>query len=136
MTRSKAVTRNAIAATYERIAPHIRQTPVLAVRAQDFGLVGGALSLKLELTQHSGSFKARGAFANLLMREVPPAGVAAASGGNHGAAVAYAAMRLGVPATIFLPGMTSPERPSEVNIGMLRARASQVLFESPVHIVE
>jgi hypothetical protein len=110
MTSTKAVTRDAIAATYARIAPHIRQTPVLAVRAQDFGLAGGALSLKLELTQHSGSFKARGAFANLLMREVPPAGVAAASGGNHGAAVAYAARQLGHKARIFVPEISSPAK--------------------------
>jgi threonine dehydratase len=65
------------------------------------------LSLKLELLQHSGSFKARGAFANLLMREVPPVGVVAASGGNHGAAVAYAAMQVGVPAKIFVPSISS-----------------------------
>ena len=63
--------------------------------------------LKLELLQHSGSFKARGAFANLLTRTIPPAGVVAASGGNHGAAVAYAAMRLGVPAKIFVPTVSS-----------------------------
>ena len=109
-TSGGAVTRDAIAATYERIAPHIRQTPVLAVGSQDFGLARGALSLKLELTQHSGSFKARGAFANLLMREVPPAGVAAASGGNHGAAVAYAARRLGHKARIFVPEISSPAK--------------------------
>ena len=64
MTNASTVTPSAIAATYERIKPHVRQTPILAVGAQDFGLAGGALSLKLELTQHSGSFKARGAFAN------------------------------------------------------------------------
>jgi len=62
---------------------------------------------KLEHMQHSGSFKARGAFANLLLREVPAAGVVAASGGNHGAAVAYAAQELGLPATIFVPAITS-----------------------------
>jgi threonine dehydratase len=66
------------------------------------------LWLKLELLQHSGSFKARGAFANLLCRAVPKAGVVAASGGNHGAAVAYAAHRLGIPATIFVPSISSP----------------------------
>ena len=67
----------------------------------------GPVALKLELLQHSGSFKARGAFGNLLTRAVPSAGVVAASGGNHGAAVAYAAMRLGVKATIFVPSVTS-----------------------------
>src|SRR5208282_1760717 len=64
------------------------------------GLDGIHLVFKLELLQHSGSFKARGAFANLLLRKIPPAGVVAASGGNHGAAVAFAAMKLGVPAKI------------------------------------
>jgi threonine dehydratase len=110
MTNASTVTPGAIAATYERIKPHIRQTPILAVGAQDFGLAAGALSLKLELTQHSGSFKARGAFANLLMREIPAAGVAAASGGNHGAAVAYAARQLGHKARIFVPEISSPAK--------------------------
>ena len=68
------------------------------------------LTLKLELLQHSGSFKARGAFANLLTRDVPQAGVVAASGGNHGAAVAYAAMKLGKPAKIFVPSVSSPAK--------------------------
>ena len=67
----------------------------------------GPLVLKLEQLQHSGSFKARGAFANLLLRPVPVAGVVAASGGNHGAAVAYAARQLGVPARIFVPEVSS-----------------------------
>jgi threonine dehydratase len=65
---------------------------------------------KLEQLQHSGSFKARGAFANLLLRPIPAAGVVAASGGNHGAAVAYAAMRLGKPARIFVPTVSSPAK--------------------------
>jgi threonine dehydratase len=66
--------------------------------------------LKLEFMQHSGSFKARGAFANLLLRNVPSAGVVAASGGNHGVAVAYAARQLGVRAAIFVPSITSPAK--------------------------
>jgi threonine dehydratase len=107
---TSAITREAIADTYARIKPHIRQTPVLAVAAQDFGHTGRAWTLKLELMQHSGSFKVRGAFANLLTREVPAAGVAAASGGNHGAAVAYAAMRLGHKARIFVPEISSPAK--------------------------
>jgi hypothetical protein len=65
---------------------------VVDVDAADVGLDAGSLSLKLELLQHAGSFKARGAFTNLLARDVPEAGVVAASGGNHGAAVAFAAM--------------------------------------------
>jgi len=104
------VTREAIAAADARIRPHIRRTPVLEIRAEDLGLEGFALLLKLELMQHSGSFKARGAFANLLMREVPAAGVAAASGGNHGAAVAYAAMCLGHKGRIFVPEISSPAK--------------------------
>jgi threonine dehydratase len=104
------IDRERIAAVERRIRPHIRRTPVIEVEGGDFGLDSVDLTLKLELLQHSGSFKARGAFANLLMREVPPAGVVAASGGNHGAAVAYAAMRLGVPAKIFVPGISSPAK--------------------------
>jgi threonine dehydratase len=99
-----------IAATEALIRPHIRRTPVVEVDSVDFGLAPGALVLKLELLQHSGSFKARGAFANLLLRQVPASGVVAASGGNHGAAVAYAAMRLGVPARIFVPSISSPAK--------------------------
>jgi threonine dehydratase len=92
------------------IRPYLRRTPVLSLAASEVGVSGGTLSLKLELTQHSGSFKARGAFANLLMRAVPEAGVVAASGGNHGAAVACAAMRLGRPATIFVPSVAAPAK--------------------------
>jgi threonine dehydratase len=102
--------REAIAKVERLIRPHVRRTPVLSAQASEFGLDGAELNFKLELFQHSGSFKARGAFANLLTREVPPAGVVAASGGNHGAAVAYAASRLGVPATIFVPTVASPAK--------------------------
>jgi threonine dehydratase len=104
------ITRETIRATEELIRPHIRRTPVIEVDGSDFGLTGVRLALKLELLQHAGSFKARGAFANLLTRIVPPAGVVAASGGNHGVAVAYAAQKLGKPATIFVPSVASPEK--------------------------
>jgi threonine dehydratase len=104
------VDRAAIARTYALIRPYIRRTPIVEVDGADFGLDGITLVLKLELLQHSGSFKARGAFTNLLLRPVPPAGVVAASGGNHGAAVAYAAMRLGKPARIFVPAVASPAK--------------------------
>ena len=97
------ITRERIAATEKLIRPHIRRTPVIEVDPADFGLGACSICLKLELMQHSGSFKVRGAFANLLMRKVPPAGVIAASGGNHGVAVAFAAMQLGVKAAIFVP---------------------------------
>ena len=83
--------------------PYVRETPILRTIGADVGLPAFPLTLKLELHQYSGSFKARGAVANLLLRDVPDAGVVAASGGNHGAAVAYAASRLGVPARIFVP---------------------------------
>ena len=102
--------REAIAEVERLIRPHVRRTPVVDVEAKDFGLSRGTLNFKLELLQHAGSFKARGAFANLLTREVPRAGVVAASGGNHGAAVAYAAKRLGVPARIYVPSVSSPAK--------------------------
>jgi threonine dehydratase len=105
-----AVDEVGIRAAYREIVPHIRRTPTVRVAARDVGLSGADLLLKLELMQHSGSFKARGAFVNLLTRAVQPAGVVAASGGNHGAAVAYAAMRLGVPAKIFVPSISSPAK--------------------------
>lgn len=92
------------------IHPYIRHTPVVAADMADFGLPALPVRLKLELLQHAGSFKTRGAFANLLTREVPSAGVVAASGGNHGAAVAYAAQRLGMPANIFVPTISSPAK--------------------------
>ncbi len=99
-----------IEATYAVIRPYIRVTPTVEVRGADLGLADVPLTLKLEQLQHGGSFKARGAFANLLMRELPRAGVVAASGGNHGAAVAYAARRLGVPAKVFVPTVSSPAK--------------------------
>jgi threonine dehydratase len=92
------------------IRPHIRRTPVIEINGDEFGLPVTTLTLKLELLQHSGSFKARGAFANFLAREVPKAGIVAASGGNHGAATAYAAMKLGKPARIFVPSISSPAK--------------------------
>src|SRR5579872_7316671 len=99
--------RDQIADCYRLIRPYIRRTPVIEIDGCDFGLPGIPLTLKLELLQHTGSFKPRGAFTNLLTRPVPAAGVVAASGGNHGIAVAYAAQRLGKPATIFIPSVAS-----------------------------
>jgi threonine dehydratase len=109
MTTSDAIDRETIRATAHAIGQHIRVTPVLECDDADLA-TDARLSLKLELLQHSGSFKARGAFANLLLRPVPPAGVVAASGGNHGAAVAYAAKATGVPAKIFVPRISSPTK--------------------------
>jgi threonine dehydratase len=91
-----------IAAAAARIAPHIRRTPVLRMGGADLGL-DMPLILKLELLQASGSFKPRGAFNRMLSVAVPPAGVVTASGGNHGAAVAYAARALGHRAEVFCP---------------------------------
>ena len=96
-----------IRAVERLIRPYIRFTPVIELRGQDFGLGDIRLTLKLELLQYAGSFKTRGAFTNLLAREIPRAGVAAASGGNHGAAVAYAAKQLGISARIFVPRISS-----------------------------
>jgi threonine dehydratase len=95
----------------ERLRPHIRITPIVEV-----GLATGEspVVLKLEHLQHAGTFKTRGAFANLLLRAIPPAGVAAASGGNHGAAVAYAAQQLGIPARIFVPTVSSPAKVARI----------------------
>jgi threonine dehydratase len=105
-----AIARERIAATYRLIRPHLRRTPVVEVAGQDFGLDEIRLVFKLEFLQHAGSFKSRGAFANLLLRSPPAVGVAAASGGNHGAAVAYAAMRRSLPAHIFVPTVASPAK--------------------------
>jgi len=107
------ITRKEILATYDTIRPWIRRTPVVQLELGELPSV----TLKLEQLQCAGSFKARGAFANLLLREVPAAGVVAASGGNHGVAVAYAASRVGsggqqsgVPARIFVPSVSSPAK--------------------------
>lgn len=107
MKHDDCLSRAQIRETEAVIRPYIRRTPVLFVDMEDYGKAPLPVALKLECLQHSGSFKARGAFANLIGRPVPPAGVVAASGGNHGAAVAYAAGRLGVPATIFVPEVAS-----------------------------
>jgi threonine dehydratase len=97
-----------------RIAPHIRRTPVIEVDGADFGVVSVRLVFKLEFLQHAGSFKTRGAFNNMLTRDIPPVGVVAASGGNHGAAVAYAAMKTRHPATIFVPSVASPAKIEQI----------------------
>jgi threonine dehydratase len=135
------VTRERISEVESAIRPYIRWTPVVRTDASDFGLPPAALSLKLELLQHSGSFKARGAFANLLHRNVPKAGVVAASGGNHGAAVSYAAQRLGIPATIFVPSICSPAkieriRENGANLVVEGERYADALAASEQHIAK
>ena len=108
------IDRASIERTYGLITPYIRVTPVVETSGADFGLAAFPLAFKLEFFQHAGSFKTRGAFTNLLTRAIPAAGVVAASGGNHGAAVAYAAMRLGVKARIFVPTVSSAAKISRI----------------------
>src|SRR5262244_4137750 len=104
---SIAFNKDQISRCEKLIRPYVRRTPIIEINGADVGVNSLKLALKLELFQHSGSFKARGAFANRLARKLPAAGVVAASGGNHGAAVAYAAMKLNVPAKIFVPSVSS-----------------------------
>ena len=104
------LSRERIQANERVIRPYIRRTPILEVDGAEFGLDSITIVFKLELFQHSGSFKPRGAFTNILTREIPPVGVVAASGGNHGVAVAFAAMKLGKPATIFVPSVASQSK--------------------------
>jgi threonine dehydratase len=135
------ITRERIAETERTIRPYVRRTPLVRPDGADFGLALQSLTFKLEMLQHSGSFKARGAFANLLLRETPRAGVVAASGGNHGAAVAYAAQRLSVPATIFLPDITSPAKVEMIrNCGaklvVAGSRYADALAASEAHVAK
>ena len=110
MTDETSVTRESISRIEPLIRPYVRHTPTIALDGADFGLLAAPIRLKLECLQHTGTFKARGAFTNLITRSLPQAGVVAASGGNHGVAVAYAAMKRGVRATIFVPKVSSPAK--------------------------
>jgi len=135
------ITQSEIAATYPVIRAYIRRTPVIEIDAADFGLDSRPLALKLELFQHAGSFKTRGAFTNLLTREIPTAGVIAASGGNHGAAVAFAAMKLGIPATIFVPRVSSQAKIDRIrsygaNLVVTGERYDEALAASIQHQAE
>lgn len=109
-----SIDRDTINTAEKLIRPHIRKTPIIHMHGSEIGIDSGDIVLKLELFQHSGSFKPRGAFTNMLMRQVPSAGVVAASGGNHGAAVAYAAMKLNKPAKIFVPTVASPAKMNRI----------------------
>lgn len=108
----QAVTADDIRAAHARIAKHIRRTPILETPSPIAGMA--PVSLKLECLQHAGSFKARGAFHNLLTRAAPAAGCATASGGNHGAAVAYAAEKLGVKARVFVPEIATAAKIAKI----------------------
>jgi threonine dehydratase len=139
MTNPTQITPERIVTTEAAIRPFVRRTPLLTANTADFGLAAGALTFKLEFLQHSGSFKARGAFANLLLRKPPAAGVVAASGGNHGVAVAYAAQRLGVPATIFIPDVASPAKQEAIRgygaeLVIAGSRYADALAASETHI--
>ena len=114
------IDRAEIAAAGARIAGHVRRTPVMHVAGQDLGLAFPVV-LKLELLQHVGNFKTRGAFNSLLSMDIPAGGVVAASGGNHGASVAFAAARLGIPATIFVPEIAGPAK-----IGLIRRTGARL----------
>ena len=116
------VTPERIAQAETLIRPFIRRTPVMPVDLKDFGGTARPVDLKLELLQHSGSFKVRGAFTSLLTRDIPAAGVVAASGGNHGAAVAYAARERGVPAHIFVPNVAS-----QAKIDLIRSYGAELV---------
>lgn len=116
------ITRDAITEAYHRIAPHIRHTPLLPLNANAFGL-DATILFKLEFLQHAGSFKSRGAFNGLLSSPLPKAGVTAASGGNHGAAVAFAARQLGITAKIFVPEISSP-----IKIEAIRSFGAEVVI--------
>ena len=121
---AEGITASAVRAAHDTIRPYLRRTPILRVGLAELAgaeLAGAELAgaepggpedvlFKLEQMQVSGSFKARGAFANLLLRTIPGVGVVAASGGNHGVAVAYAAHRLGIPAKIFVPEVSAPAK--------------------------
>lgn len=105
--QSSRIDAGAIGTAHERIRDRVRRTPILTIGAGELGLTASA-TLKLELLQHSGSFKVRGAFNSALASGSAEPGLLAASGGNHGLAVAYVARELGVPAEIFVPGVSSP----------------------------
>lgn len=115
------ITRTDIEQAHRCIVSHIRRTPVWTL-PKAFGH-DGPVSLKLEFLQHAGSFKSRGAFNTLLSKPSPAAGVAAASGGNHGAAVAYAAKQLGLKARIFVPEISSPAK-----VAVIRSHGAEVVI--------
>lgn len=122
------VTEKDVAEARLRIAPHVRRTPILTLEAGALPGLDAAVVLKLELLQRTGSFKARGAFNRLLGAAIPAAGVVAASGGNHGAAVALAARALGVPARVFVPA-SSPT----TKVDRIRSYGAEVVVAGAVY---
>lgn len=135
-----SVSRSDIRDAAARIKGYVRETPLIDPGSKSLGL-DFPVSLKLECLQHAGSFKARGAFNNLLSRDIPAAGIAAASGGNHGAASAYAAQQLGMPANIFVPEISSPAKIARIEqygakIHIGGARYADALLASEQFITE
>jgi threonine dehydratase len=139
------VTPEMIAAAHARTTSHLRETPLFTVSGRDLDWPAGGptarVQFKLEYLQHAGSFKPRGAFNTLLSQDVPAVGVAAASGGNHGAAVAFAAQRLGHKASIFVPEIASPAKiaairsfGADVHVG--GARYNDALEACATHIAK
>lgn len=118
MTSLSIPDRDDILAAAHRIAGHVRRTPVVTL---SMGRGGAPVEFKLEHLQHTGTFKARGAFNSLLSGAIGAGGVVAASGGNHGAAVAFAAARLGIPARIFVPEMAGPSK-----IALIRSTGAEL----------
>ncbi|MGA0237509.1 MAG: serine/threonine dehydratase [Acidimicrobiales bacterium] len=120
MTEQMPPTDADIAAAVERCRPLIRRTPVVESASGDLGLDGG-VAIKLESMQYAGSFKARGSLNNALASDIPASGLIAASGGNHGIAVARTARVLGVPAEIFVPSVSA-----KVKVERIRAQGATV----------
>ncbi|MGH6874523.1 MAG: threonine/serine dehydratase, partial [Aestuariivirgaceae bacterium] len=120
------ITRRQISAAHALIAPRLRRTPVIDLAEK----AAMPVTLKLEQLQHTGSFKPRGAFANLLGNDIPAVGVAAASGGNHGAAVAYAAAELGIAARIFVPLKTPSAK-----LALIRSYGAKIVQEGERYAV-
>ena len=109
-----------VSVAVERCRPLIRRTPIITSSPGDLG-IDQSIVLKLESLQHAGSFKARGSLNSALGGDVPASGLIAASGGNHGIAVARTGRVLGVPAEIFVPGVSAPAK-----IARLRAQGATV----------
>ncbi|PCI86775.1 MAG: threonine dehydratase [Hyphomicrobiales bacterium] len=121
------INKSTIDQAYALIKPYIRKTPVMDVSAAD--ILGdrnqnNRINFKLELFQHAGCFKPRGAFYSLLSQAKLPQSVAAASGGNHGAAVAYAAQQLGVKANIFVPKAVP-----KAKVGRIKDFGAEILLD-------
>ncbi|MQA75547.1 MAG: pyridoxal-phosphate dependent enzyme [Solirubrobacterales bacterium] len=122
-----------VEAAAERIGGRVRETPVIALEPGALG-VDAELTLKLELLQHTGSFKPRGAFSAMLAADVPAAGVYAASGGNFALAVAHAAARLGHPATIFVPEASPPAKVERLRRGTCEVVVVGALYDDALAV--